>query len=327
MNANSNKLRLYILIAFVLTAASVALRVFALFSRFDYVSGYYVSSPIVTAAYILPVVAVLLSLVLMYTLKQESLKATFYSPATFLPSGIVGVALVPFAISLFKIGKSFLRTRSAYEILAFSTALLALLSICHFLLTALLTERRDFIRAYFAIATISMLAIYASVLYFDTSTPLNAPNKIIDQMAILFASIFFLYEARISLGREMWRAYSGFGLAAFALLSYSAIPTIIIYFAKGTLISASLEAAMLALALALFIFLRVCLVSFMYADGECRAAKIVREHAQQLLDEARDEQEKLERDEMQLTIDDILTTDSESEPETKEGSPEEIDKA
>ena len=62
---------------------------------------------------------------------------------------------------------------------------------------------------------------------------LNSPNKLISQMAFLLAALFFLYEARISLGREKWRGYCIFGLAALAANAYSAVPAVILYFAKG----------------------------------------------------------------------------------------------
>ena len=85
-------------------------------------------------------------------------------------------------------------------------------------------------------------------------------------MAYLASAIFFLYESRISLGRDRWRLYISFGLASGLLCCYSAIPSLITYFVKGEIISDSLAETLLTLSLAVFIISKLMLIPQLYDD-------------------------------------------------------------
>ncbi|MBR0449266.1 MAG: hypothetical protein IIX30_00435, partial [Clostridia bacterium] len=103
----------------------------------------------------------------------------------------------------------------------------------------------------------------------------NAPAKITDEMAYLFAAVFFLYETRISLGRGKWRAYVTFGLIAAQLAAYSSIPALIVYFAKGEMISNSIFESVLTFTLFLFITSRLGMVSTLTPDKPCDVAAAI----------------------------------------------------
>ena len=146
----------------------------------------------------------------------------------------------------------------------------------------------------------------AASLYFDSSSALNAPNKLVDQMAALAAATFFLYEARISLGREMWRAYSGFGLVAALLLAYASIPELIVYLTRGAVITSHIEASVLLFALLLFVFMRLCLVMSLSEEGEKPELTVLRAYAEEREEEMHGEAKLRGRDDIQLTIDDLF---------------------
>lgn len=311
MNKNSKRLGLYVLLMTTFIISSVTLRTIACMTDLDYESGYFDNGTLMLVSGIVAAVGVVAMLSLAGTLKPVSLKASFSTPSTFVPTGAVAISLVSLSIALLTSSNfiSFSPTRvmdTPYEVLCLISAIFALLSVAHFFFNAFLTDRHTQLRAYFALGTIVFLALFASMLYFDTSRALNSPTKLVDQMAMLFAAIFFLYEARISLGREMWRAYSGFGLAAALLLAYAAIPEVIVYLVRGKTIALHIEGSVLTLALFIFVFSRLCLTMTLHEEGESREVSILREFAQAREAELRDEEHLRGKDDIQLTIDDLF---------------------
>ena len=105
------------------------------------------------------------------------------------------------------------------------------------------------------------------------------PGKIISQMAYLAAAVFFLYEIRLPLGREKWRAYVCFGMICTALCAYSAIPSLIVYIAKPDtlylLVTGEFE---IALTLSIFIFstFKLILTATLIEDKESTITQKVR---------------------------------------------------
>jgi hypothetical protein len=105
-------------------------------------------------------------------------------------------------------------------------------------------------------------------------------------MAFISSAIFFLYETRISLGREMWRAYTAFGLIAASLTAYASIPAMITYYVNGEIISsmeyrslASVEEYLLLLALFIYILARLCLTSSLTEKKENALIKMLEKSA------------------------------------------------
>ena len=87
-------------------------------------------------------------------------------------------------------------------------------------------------------------------------------------MAYLFAALFFLYETRLSMGRERWGAYTAFGLIASLLTAYSSIPSLICYLATKNLISHSIYETVFTLSLFIFITSRLLVALFAEEDKE-----------------------------------------------------------
>ena len=156
---------------------------------------------------------------------------------------------------------------------------LGIFAIVHFIMTAILTEASSALRAGLGLCAVSFLALYAAYLYFSAELPINSPNKIVDQMAYLFAAVFILYEVRISLGREIWGAYVTFGLISALLTAYSAIPSLICYFAKGQTVSNSIYETALTLALFIFILARLALALRLPKDKESEFIARLKESA------------------------------------------------
>ena len=273
MNTNSKRLSIYIVLMLVGTAITTALRSVACVLHMDYELGYYVDKSLISVANPLIWGTVILLFTYIFVSSKAKLRASFSTAATYIPTGILGVAtfylgvrVLTYAMNTSRyplLSKQSLTTPSIF--IALFIAVLSLVSITHYFYTAFVTESKSGIRAYFSLGTIAFLALYAILVYMDSSVATNAPTKMVNQMAYLFAAIFFLYEARISLGREMWRPYCAFGLMAAALTAYSSIPALITYYANGVVLGASaygnslasVEEYMVTFALFIFILARL----------------------------------------------------------------------
>ena len=164
--------------------------------------------------------------------------------------------------------------------------MLAFISIAHHFFNTYHTEGESTVRAYFAIASIAFLAFYGMLVYLDSSVTVNDPSKNLRQITLLIAASFFLYEARISLGRPMWRAYTALGLVTATLTAYTSIPAIITYYVKGELLSyssykslASIEEYILILALFIFTVSRLSLTATLKQDKPNELVKAFHEVA------------------------------------------------
>lgn len=330
--------------------ATVTIRTVALFLHFDANLGFFSQKALISVSDYMVIAISVFFLSYIFTAKKDiKLVPDFTSPATYIPTGIVSVALVFMVVSLFirlfntmdfirelkeENTLSSLSAIPMQRVLVFVliiTAILALLSIVHFVLIAIVENHSNTKRANFGICTILFLSIYTIYLYFSTELPLNAPNKALDQMAYLFAAVFFLYETRLSLGREKWRQYIAFGFIASTISAYASIPALIYYFAEGTVVSNSVYELVLTFSLFVFITSRFLLtgnliedtpsdvVSNLILSAEARAREINPEPAAPLVIDV--EGEALAEDnsptENQITIDDIS---SETQPPEADGS-------
>lgn len=273
MNRFSRRLGVYLPALILFSIVSVVLRSIACFLHLDYSTGYFNPKILITIADVLATAGAVFLFSYIVTAKRTSLVPSFSSPATYIPSGMICAALLFLSADSFsslKRGDFSLTIRSILKspskILLLLSAVLALICIVNFFLTVLLSKKESEARAAFGIVVTIFLCIYAAYLYFDSKLPLNAPCKIVDEMAFLFSALFFCYETRLSLGREKWRSYVCFGLIASLLTAYSSIPTLILYFFGGVMISDSLTGAVLALTLCIYVTARTVLVGFLMKD-------------------------------------------------------------
>ncbi len=274
MKKNLKFFGIYLPIFIVTTIVSVIFRTVAIFTQYNAVSGHFDMKGLITAADCMIIAICFFSLSFLATPSSKSkLIPDFTSPETYIPTGAVSVSLLfmlGFLLSnlremlsgIDEYGASIIPTQTPnlYVIIILcALIILSALSIFHFFFTATDEKHSSTRRANFGLCTVIFLALYSSYLYLSSNLPLNAPNKVVDQMAYLAASIFFLYEIRISLGREKWGLYVSFGFIASALTAYSSIPSLIYYFVKSAVISNSLYETALTFSLFIFITSRLLL--------------------------------------------------------------------
>ena len=315
-------LGIYLPIYILLTIATVALKSVGAFYNLDRY-GYYGGAVVMTVANLLITAgAVFFLTYTMFSKKDIRLIPSFSSPMNYVPSGIVGAALVFISVHLFRKAKGI-----DINYVALIAAVLAVVSVAYFLLATVYEKRISARRASFGIFFLLFITFYVAYLYFDTALPINAPNKVVDQTAYLFIALFFLYEIRLSMGREKWRLYIAFGFIAALLSAYSSIPALIVYFTDGRVISNSVYESILTAALFIFISSKLLLTVSLTEDRECAFVSGLKNSASErdlelsppAVQEEATEREEKEDDENQLSIIDI----SEEKTEVEEINPDE----
>lgn len=281
----------YPILALLILAASVLMRTIACLYHYNPFSGYYTSSLGPASGWCVAAGALILFTYVFAANKESGLVASFTSPASYIPTGIISVALFFLSKSLLSGARGILipnfrgETNLTTALISLVAAIAGFAAIGYFLLSAVIDKRHYLFRANFGLFAVIFLALYASLLYFDKSMPVNSPNKIADQMAFLFSAVFFLYETRISLGREKWATYTAFGFVALLLTAYASIPELIVYFATGRVLAASLLESVLTLSLFIFISARVVIAGFIPEDGEAAFITKLKSAAKMRIDE------------------------------------------
>ena len=314
-----------------LIPAAVTLRCFALLTSFNSETMHFDNKSAFMIGNIIVIVSILGFLTyLLIGEKERELIAKNNNAASYIPAGIVSTALLFMGAE--NIGMAFGGyPAGVLSILAFLCGVLAFLSVVSFFLAIFIEREENLYKAAFSLCIVFFLAIYATLIYFNKQVhPTNSPNRIIDEMAYLSASLFFLFEARIPLGRTKWRGYIAFGLIATLLCSYSAIPSLIFYFVNGYTVSESLFENILTLALSIFICSKVLQYKRLTPDAECDTAKqiafIASKRAKELEDHrnlphAHENDNKEENDDTEDTSNytfDLSTPDENSEKNISE---------
>ena len=280
MQRTNRKLDFYTVILSVLVLASVIMRSIASVLYLDFEYGYYTAHTLInTAGWVIGIGCAFL---FTYLLLPDDTRyhEDFTTAETYIPTALVGASLIFFAYGMFSSGIEappgiFSDSES---ILCLLCAVCALLSVAYFFLNSFIKDLKSDIRAATSFVAIIFFCIYPTYLYFNGDLPINAPTKITDQLAYLASAIFFLYESRISLGREKWRAYITFGMIASLLCAYSSIPSLVVYFRAGNVISNSIYESVLTFTLFIFISARLLLIRELKEECKCDLALAVEKH-------------------------------------------------
>ncbi len=290
--------RLYLVALAMITAAAVTLRTIACFKYLDYSTGYFTDKLLIHISAGLAFGGAVLAVSYIFAERGgRKLIFDFTSSLNYVFAGTLGAALVFAAYRSFTVFKEARDFVNAYKnlyyyasevsserivmVVSLIAAILALCSVFHFASAALGEKLRSTRRADFGLVTVLFFALYAAYLYFSRTLPINSPCKITDETAFLAAAIFFLYETRISIGREKWRRYCAFGMIALLLTAYSAIPSLLVYIFKGgQTISDSIYETLLTLSVFLFVGARLLLTARLTEDREHRTVSILRAAAQ-----------------------------------------------
>ena len=334
---------IYIPFFLLATGLTTLLRCLAVILDLNVISGYFEDKVIISISNYLLLCAIVFFLSYLVIGKSDmKFIPDFFTPKTYFPTALVWLGelfvIFYFVREWIKVNKAgsnidkYGQSTAMTLIIISACIIFGILSLIHLVFNVLDERISSAKRANFGIFTVLFFAFYAIYLYFSTDLPINSPNKILDQMAYLSASVFFLYETRLSIGREKWREYISFGFIASALTAYSSIPTLLIYFIKGKCISNNIYETVLTLALFVYITMRILLTGELKADkenkvvsqiiqiAEKRSSEIIQdindevpyqstageERQQDTTDEQQEETASDDYDDRQITFSDII---------------------
>ncbi len=276
------KIDIYTIPLVFVSIATVALRSFALLTSFNWETMHFDDKTAITISSIIMAVSVIgfLSYLILGD-KESSLVVKNNNAASYIPAGIVSTALafmgancIYDCFNVYAPQSAGSTTFNPLPTISLLCGVFAFLSVGAFFLSIFIERNDNIYKAAFSLSIVLFLALYAVLLYFDKSVhPTNSPNRFVDQMAYLSAAVFFLFEARIPLGRTKWRGYVAFGLVAALLCTYSAIPSLILYFVNQSVLSESIFESLLTLTIAILVFSKLLQFKKLTPDTECEMAK------------------------------------------------------
>lgn len=156
-------------------------------------------------------------------------------------------------------------------------------------------------------------------LYFDTTTPLNAPNKLFDQFTYVFVALYLLYELRVLFHAPRYAAQCTFGLIAMVFTAVNGFPSFIYMLTHGEPLN--VNAAHDALMISLFLYTAIRMLHMLFSES-ARGDRVFdllnqAEHPAtdfaQRADEIEGEEET--EDHSQLTFDSVIPSEIETIPD------------
>ncbi len=222
MNNTNFKYKLYVGIALVLSVISAVMRTVLLFFYYDKDTNYYSHGALLPTIHtvFLCAAVVFAASSLIATKKDELSEKKFHTSGIFIFSSSLS-AFTLIASLVLTLTKSNISTLE--KIAAFTAAPAALYFISMFIKNAEAAKLRTLFGFFVPIwGTLNLAAVY-----FDSYVAINAPNKIIEQMAFISVMLFFLYELRIHLNKQKPRLHLFMGMLALVFTATASFPGII----------------------------------------------------------------------------------------------------
>lgn len=277
-----NRLGIYLPLFILGSISSVTLRTVAFFRDLDVQTGYFTEKTLITIAGAVTAGTCLILLLhaFSHTRKDSTPKIRFDNATTYVPLGGLAASVLLLSYNILsETVKSLSEGKSinnVYLVITIICCVLGLLSVGTFVMDLLIERVESQLRGAFTLCTVMFFALYSANVYFSDSMAENSQQKILTELAFIFASAFFLYEARISLGTQKWHAHAAFALAASVLLANASIPSLILLFVRGAdAVENNVYELAAMLAMTIFITARAVLIAFCPEDELCELADAI----------------------------------------------------
>ena len=186
MNKAKRPLDLYLLVLSIVSIVAVALRTTALFTEWNNHSMNFDGDLLITLANLLVVIGILFfASYFIIVKKEEKLIASSDNPLTYVPSGMVSVALLFLSVeTISNASLSYVTSNVALKILSPVILIFGIVSAISFFLSIFIDKNVSTYKAIFSMALVIFLALFAAYMYFDKHIhPTNSPVKIVDMLA------------------------------------------------------------------------------------------------------------------------------------------------
>lgn len=243
----------------VLSVAAIILRAVALFSAFDGKDYFLPTSPLpdaflilsLSAVFVFALFALLTRKKLTLPAKEERARLSLLFSSAFLSVALAAIVFVSVLSATNAVGPYIPLFHTTNAIFA----LLSVLYLSYYLREPVAT--RTSLHAYLSLAPCLLSLSTAILLYFDQSTQMNQPAKLLSLAAFLMLACVFLAECRALLASSVsaWR-YLSLSIGFFLAITAS-LPNLIYTLVRGTELVLSCAYDFLLLAFALYLLARL----------------------------------------------------------------------
>ncbi|MHB1154752.1 MAG: hypothetical protein ACYCWE_19155 [Eubacteriales bacterium] len=101
----------------------------------------------------------------------------------------------------------------------------------YFIITAMSRNPKKTVLILCGFFTIIWAALYLMCIYFDMSSPLNSPIRVLNQLSLITIMLYFIFEIRYLLGKPRPRFYLPASLLAMLFISLSSVSDLLLTFA------------------------------------------------------------------------------------------------
>ena len=175
----------------------------------------------------LMVVYVIASLVLCFILKKAEYPESQASATliTRVLSLLCGAALLTSGLSNLYVwqqhSENMMYIPSRQDTFIMWTGIVSIAGCVYFVLNFIFPDRKKKLKAWFGCATIVWYILFVLAIYFDMTSPLNDPLRLIEEFALVAAMMFIVSEIRFSIQIPKKAFYISVSLIAFMLLCAS----------------------------------------------------------------------------------------------------------
>ncbi len=251
MNAKTKLTRLQLLTILLgaLTLGTVAVRIVALSFFLNTDTGYFTKGGVTIPLYALELLVAALCVALPFLVKKEPVAVC---DAHLSIGALLGAGLCSLAMVLTAVYYILRRARIPAPTVIVLLAAIFLLGGAAYFINQFLTNQEPATTLPFGYAAILGAALLLATLYFDLTTPMNAPHKISLQIALLATMAAILYELRIATGEPMPRVQAAVcGFACFAC-AVTGIPNTVAFLTSAYDSTPYLFADLIVTALAIY---------------------------------------------------------------------------
>lgn len=236
----SNKLKVYLYTAFILTGVCVLLLTLAILLDYNAGVNYFNSSLSFSVFRALCIITVVWFFSAFFLIPKKQLNGdTPLTTVTIFPSSLFAVIMLSTGLVALAAGlktepvlKLFRGLKSDKPTIILICGLLALISVVYFIMNCFPPKGKS--REKHALVGFSVplsAAMLVAVSYFDVTVSMNAPSKLMFHFSLILFMLWSLYELRAMLGKPMPRCYFVFGLTAMLLSASASLPWMIAFFA------------------------------------------------------------------------------------------------
>ena len=258
----------------------------------------------------------------LYLRGKISLSAPQQGITYYLGNALLGTSLAAYALfsfpAFFELHEK--ETLTFTSALLLLTTLLAVAGVFFCIHNCLFPDAAENKRLLFGLSVPLFAVAYVLYLYFETSMPINQPNKLLDQFTFIFIALYLLYELRILMKAPRYAAQCSLGMIAMVFTAVSGFPSFIYMLSTGTPLYENAAHDILMIAVFIYIAVRMLRILFSESASHDRILDLLNEaeHPAAALGRNATERDE-ELDEFQLTFDTIQSeTEIEIIPENEE---------